>query len=164
MLRLALFLFTFAFQMTALAQSFDHSHHAFSKVLSDHVVVYSNGLKSAVNYSALAHNRPPLDQYLVSLSEVEHAQYENWTQPQQLAFLINAYNGFTLQLIINNIGKFESGQANSIRDLGGFFSSPWKQSFLLYSNNSATSTGLSMIKYASILMNPVFMRHLFVLQ
>ena len=48
---------------------------------------------------------------------------------QQLAFLINAYNAFTIQLIIQNIDAFNSGEAQSIRDLGSFFKSPWEQSF-----------------------------------
>jgi len=115
--------------MAAFAQSFDHSHEAFSKVLEKHVVVYDNNLKSAVDYKQLAQDRQRLDSYLTSLSQVPQAEYQDWTQNQQLAFLINAYNGFTLQLIIDNIAKFESGEAQSIRDLGGFFTSPWEQDF-----------------------------------
>jgi len=128
-MRAILFILGLVFQMAAAAQSFDQSHAAFSDVLSDYVAVYDDGLKSAVNYRDLAQNRKPLDNYLASLSAVESGQYESWAQEQQLAFLINAYNGFTLQLIIDNIDKFESGEADSIRDLGGLFSSPWEKSF-----------------------------------
>lgn len=128
-MRAILFILGLVFQMAASAQSFDQSHAAFSDVLSGHVTVYNNGLKSAVNYRELAKNRQPLDNYLSSLSAVETEQYESWTHEQQLAFLINTYNGFTLQLIIDNIDKFESGDADSIRDLGGLFSSPWEKSF-----------------------------------
>lgn len=128
-MRAILFILGLVFQMAAAAQSFDQSHAAFSNVLSDYVAVYDDGLKSAVNYPELAQNRKPLDSYLASLSAVEPGQYESWTQDQRLAFLINAYNGFTLQLIIDNIDKFESGDADSIRDLGGLFSSPWEKSF-----------------------------------
>lgn len=128
-MRAILFILGLVFQMAAAAQSFDQSHTAFSDVLSEHVTVYNDGLKSVVNYHELAQNRQSLDSYLASLSAVEPGQYESWTHEQQLAFLINAYNGFTLQLIINNIDKFESGEAESIRDLGGLFSSPWEKSF-----------------------------------
>ncbi|NWO02248.1 MAG: DUF547 domain-containing protein [Idiomarinaceae bacterium] len=128
-MRAILFILGLVFQMAASAQSFDPSHTAFTNVLNDHVEVYDEGLKSAVNYPELAQNRKPLDKYLASLSAVEPRQYESWTHEQQLAFLINAYNGFTLQLIIDNIDKFESGEADSIRDLGGLFSSPWEKSF-----------------------------------
>ncbi|MDV6328596.1 DUF547 domain-containing protein [Idiomarina sp. Sol25] len=128
-MRAILFILGLVFQMAAAAQSFDQSHTAFSDVLSEHVTVYNDGLKSVVNYHELAQNRQSLDSYLASLSAVEPGQYESWTHEQQLAFLINAYNGFTLQLIIDNIDKFESGEAESIRDLGGLFSSPWEKSF-----------------------------------
>ncbi|MCK7458013.1 DUF547 domain-containing protein [Idiomarina aminovorans] len=129
MTRLILVIWGLCFQMAAFAQSFDHSHEAFSDVLEKHVVVYDDNLKSAVDYKQLAQNRQRLDSYLTSLSQVQKNEYQNWTQSQQLAFLINAYNGFTLQLIIDNIAKFESGNAESIRDLGGFFTSPWEQDF-----------------------------------
>lgn len=128
-MRAILFILGLVFQMPAAAQSFDLSHTAFTDVLNDHVEVYDDGLKSAVSYQQLAQNRKTLDKYLASLSAVEPGQYESWTHEQQLAFLINAYNGFTLQLIIDNIDKFESGEADSIRDLGGVFSSPWEKSF-----------------------------------
>lgn len=128
-MRVIFFVLAMSWQMAASAQSFDLSHTAFTDVLNDHVEVYDDGLKSAVNYPELAQNRKALDKYLASLSAVEPGQYESWTHEQQLGFLINAYNGFTLQLIIDNIDKFESGEADSIRDLGGVFSSPWEKSF-----------------------------------
>lgn len=129
MIRLYFIVVALFFQVAAFAQSFDHSHQGFTDVLKKHVVVYDNGLKSAVNYKTLAQQPDRLDDYLSSLSQVTQTQYETWTEDQQLAFLINAYNGFTLQLIVNNYDQFESGDADSIRDLGGFFSSPWEQDF-----------------------------------
>ena len=128
-MRVIFFVLAMSWQMTASAQSFDPSHTAFTDVLNEHVEVYDAGLKSAVNYRELSENRLPLDNYLASLSAVELSEYESWTHEQQLAFLINAYNAFTLQLIIDNIDKFESGKADSIRNLGGLFSSPWEKSF-----------------------------------
>ncbi|MGM0429524.1 MAG: DUF547 domain-containing protein [Pseudomonadota bacterium] len=128
-MRILLFITGIVFQMTAFAQSFDHSHEKFTQLLDKHVVVYDNDLKSVVNYNQLAQKSKPLNVYLAELSAVERPQYQSWTNEQQLAFLINAYNGFTLKLIVDNLEQFRSGKAESIRDLGGFFSTPWEKSF-----------------------------------
>lgn len=114
---------------SATAQTFDHTHQRFTEVLQRHVVVSDNSLKSAVDYSALADSPDTLNTYLRQLSAVSQSQYQNWNRNQQLAFLINAYNAFTLQLIIDNWRQFKSGDAESIRDLGGLFTSPWEQDF-----------------------------------
>ncbi|KPD20446.1 MULTISPECIES: DUF547 domain-containing protein [Idiomarina] len=128
-MRILVFITGAVFQMAAFAQSFDHSHENFTQVLDKQVVVYDNNLKSAVNYNQLAQNSEPLNTYLDALSAVEKPMYQSWTSQQQLAFLINAYNGFTLKLIVDNIEEFRSGEAESIRDLGGLFSTPWEKSF-----------------------------------
>lgn len=52
------------------------------------------------------------------------ADFDGWPQAQRRAFLINAYNAFTVDLILTRYPKLKS-----IRDLGSLFSSPWKQSF-----------------------------------
>jgi Protein of unknown function, DUF547 len=41
-----------------------------------------------------------------------------------LAFLINAYNAYTVELVLSAYPKLKS-----IRDLGGLFGSPWKKQF-----------------------------------
>lgn len=113
----------------AISQTFDHSHQRFTEVLQQHVVVSDNGLKSAVDYAALADSSDALNTYLDQLASVNQGQYQQWNENQQLAFLINAYNAFTLQLIINNWDQFKSGDVESIRDLGSLFTSPWEQDF-----------------------------------
>ncbi|MEL7799411.1 DUF547 domain-containing protein [Idiomarina loihiensis] len=124
-----LFIILFFISSTVAASNFDHRHTPFTKVLKQHVTVYDNNLKSAVDYTSLAAQPDALNQYLNTLSAVTSAQYQQWNANQQLAFLINAYNGFTLKLIIDNMAEFKSGEATSIRDLGGFFSGPWDQEF-----------------------------------
>lgn len=128
-MRIILAILGLLFQMTAFAQSFDHSHEDFTHILERHVVVYDHKLKSAVDYEALAQHPNALNTYLKSLADITPSQYQDWTDSQQLAFLINAYNAFTLQLIISHYERFQSGDAESIRELGGLFSSPWGQSF-----------------------------------
>lgn len=129
MIRALLLISGLLFQTAVFPQSFDHSHQGFTDILKRHVVVYDSALKSAVNYHMLAQHPDKLNTYLSSLSQVTQTQYETWTEDEQLAFLINAYNGFTLQLIVSNYEQFESGDADSIRDLGGLFSSPWDKEF-----------------------------------
>ena len=122
-------IFALSYSAQAISSTFDHSHALFNQVLKRHVVVFDNQHKSAVDYQAIAKQRGPLKEYLAELSAVTPQQYTSWTPDQQLAFLINAYNAFTIQLIIQNIDAFNSGEAQSIRDLGSFFKSPWEQSF-----------------------------------
>jgi hypothetical protein len=57
---------------------------------------------------------------------VSKSQFKQWTQAQRLSFLINAYNAFTLKLIIDHY------PVESIKDIGGFFRSPWKIKFFAF--------------------------------
>lgn len=109
--------------------SFDHQHTAFTNILQDHVVTFDNGLKAGVDYPALAAEPEPLNAYLQSLSAVSPAEFNRWSPAEQLSFLMNAYNGFTLQLIVDNYPQFAAGDAESIRDLGSLFNSPWEIEF-----------------------------------
>ena len=123
-------LFAVLFLMSASkVQAFDHQHQMLTQVLSEVVKLSPNKKQTRVDYAQLFKQPEPLNQYLAQLSSVKQSEYQLWTNDQQLSFLINAYNGFTLQLIIQNYAKFQSGKVESIKDLGSFFSSPWKQSF-----------------------------------
>ena len=88
--------------MAASAQSFDHSHAAFSALLNKHVVLVAGGKTSKVNYVEFGKDQPALKSYLDSLSKVSEGEFNGWTKPQRMGFLINAYNGFTLELILQN--------------------------------------------------------------
>lgn len=108
----------------ARAQSFDHAHPAFDTLLAKHVHWLRGGHASVVDYAGFARERPLLGRYLASLSAVSRAEFEGWSSPQRRAFLINAYNAHTLELVLTKYPGLAS-----IKDLGGFFSSPWKQRF-----------------------------------
>lgn len=95
-------------------------HTPFTKILKQ-VVVYRGG-SSQVKYPELKTLRPDLDKYLSSLSAVSLAQYEKFSRFDQMAFLINAYNGFTLQLILDHY------PISSIKKIT-WFASPWKKKF-----------------------------------
>lgn len=105
------------------AQGFDHSHGAFSTLLKKHVVVVDGGKSSKVNYTEFAKDRAALKSYLDALSGVSAAEFGGWSKPQRMAFLINAYNAFTLELMLQNPG------VKSIKDIGGVLDNRWKRKF-----------------------------------
>jgi len=101
---------------------FDQSHPKLDSILKEVVVI--NGHKSSVRYSSLKRDRLTLDQYLGEIENVTLAEYQQWSEPQKVAFLINAYNALTIKLILSKYPDLKS-----IKDLGGFFSGPWKVEF-----------------------------------
>ncbi len=109
----------------ARAQSFDHSHASWTALLRKHVVVKDGGKASNMRYAAMARDRAALKAYTDSLSAVGKTEFDGWSKAQQMAFLINAYNAFTVELIL---GKYPD--LKSIKDLGSVFSSPWKPKFI----------------------------------
>lgn len=118
----AVVLATFGAARPASAQpAFDHTHAAWTALLKKHVVVQRSGQASQVRYGNFAADRAALKTYLDALSAVPEATFTGWGKPQRMAFLINAYNAFTVELILTKYPKLES-----IKDLGSVFQSPWK--------------------------------------
>ena len=111
----------FAAQGLLAQPGFDHSHVDWTQLLKRHVVLLNDGKASQVRYAGMALDRAPLKRYLQSLSLVEQSAFETWPSSQQQAFLINAYNAFTVELILSRYPDLKS-----IKDLGSVFSSPWK--------------------------------------
>ncbi len=112
-----------ALSASAWAQSFDHSHAAFTALLKKHVVLVDGGKATKVKYADLKKDQPQLKAYLESLSAVGESDFNAWSKAQRMAFLINAYNGFTLELILQNY------PVKSIKDIGGVFDNRWKRKF-----------------------------------
>ena len=106
-----------AFAQTA---AFDHSHAAWTALLKKHVVLLEGGKASQVRYAGMAADRVALKGYLAQLSAVSSAAVDAFSKPQQMAFLINAYNAFTVELILTRYPKLDS-----IRDLGSLLTKPW---------------------------------------
>jgi hypothetical protein len=107
----------------ALAQ-FDHSHAAWTELLKKNVVLAEGGKASQVRYAELAKDRAPLKSYLESLSKVSESEFNSWSKPQQMAFLINAYNAFTIEKILTRYPNIKS-----IWDFGKVFGNPFKDRF-----------------------------------
>lgn len=108
---------------------FEHQHQAWSQILADNVIVKQKGAWTRVDYQQLADNPEALEEYLAQLSALEALTFETWSQAEQLSFLINAYNAFTLELIRSHYDQFAAGDADSIRDLGSWLTSPWEREF-----------------------------------
>lgn len=104
--------------------AFDHGYPAWQALLQRHVRWLPDGAQSRVDYRGLATERAALQQVLAQWSAVTLPQFQAWSQPQQMAFLINAYNGFTLELILTRYPDLKS-----IKDLGNLLRSPWKRKF-----------------------------------
>lgn len=111
--------------LAAAAAEFDHTHRAWNALLEKHVVVAEGGESSRVDYAGFAADRGKLQTYLDALSALERPVFERWSRAERLAFLINAYNAFTVELVLRNYPGL-----GSIRDLGNVvFASPWKKRF-----------------------------------
>lgn len=103
--------------------AFDHSR--WDRLLSAHVQVLNSGRATAVDYQGMSDDRDELKLYLTSLATVSQSQFDVWSKQDQLAFLINAYNAWTVELILTAWPDLKS-----IKDLGSFFSSPWSKKFV----------------------------------
>lgn len=109
------------FGLPAMAGDFDHKHQSFTDILQKRVVV--DGALSRVDYAGLRQDPAPLNAYLAQLSAVTAEEFSHWKRAEQMAFLINAYNAFTLKLIVDN------PPVASIKDLGSLFQGPWSKPF-----------------------------------
>ncbi len=109
---------------TGLVQAFDHSHDAWDGLLKRHVVLISEGNASQLDYAGMLADRATLEPYLETLSAVTDDEYRGWIKTQRLAFLINAYNAFTVELILTRYPDLQS-----IKETGSLLRSPWKQRF-----------------------------------
>jgi hypothetical protein len=97
------------------------SHEIWDKLLQKYVD--DRGL---VNYEGFASDSLLLNQYL-DLLRSNHPNSSNWSEEEQLAYWINAYNAFTVQLIIRHY------PVKSIKDIAGkipFVNTPWDIKFI----------------------------------
>lgn len=94
-------------------------------LLKEHVHVLRGGQASEVDYTGFQADYPALQSYLASTSKVTRSEFDRWSNPVQLAFLINAYNAWTVELVLTGYPGIQS-----IKDLGTFIRSPWKKRFI----------------------------------
>lgn len=83
---------------TVSAARFDHA--IWDDLLRQHVYMVNQGKASIVDYFNFSAHRGQLSSYLSQLSQVKNSEFSNWDKSEQLAFLINAYNAFTIDMIL----------------------------------------------------------------
>ena len=117
------FVLVLLFSSAAPAQT-DAGHTAWDGLLKKHVKWLPDGKQSRVDYAGFAKDRAELKKVLDGYSAVPRAEFDAWPQPQRMAFLINTYNAFTVELILTKYPDVKS-----IKDLGSFVQSAWKKKF-----------------------------------
>ncbi|GAB2781272.1 DUF547 domain-containing protein [Rhabdobacter roseus] len=101
----------------------DVSHAAWDKLLKKHV-----NAQGMVNYKGFKQDRAELKKYLDQLSK-NAPNPKTWSKDEQLAYWINAYNAYTVELIL------EYYPLKSIKDIGSsikipFVNTPWDIKFI----------------------------------
>ena len=99
-------------------------HQAWDQLLKKHVAVLDGGSASQLRYAGMAQSRKELKGYLERLSAVSEAEFRSWPRAEQKAFLINAYNAFTVEKILTRYPDIRS-----IWDFGKLFGNPFKDEF-----------------------------------
>ncbi len=101
------------------AAAFDHG--AFDKLLKKYV-----NRKGLVDYKGLKADQTALNQYLALLSR--NAPAASWSKAEQMAYWINAYNAYTIRLVLDHY------PLQSIKDIGSkikipLVTTPWAIKF-----------------------------------
>lgn len=99
------------------------SHETWDALLKKHV-----SATGQVNYKGIKAEKSKLEDYLKTLST--NAPEESWSKAEQMAFWINAYNAFTIKLIVDNyptssITKLHAGK-------------PWDQKWIKIGSKTYT--------------------------
>lgn len=113
--------------LSGLAQAqFDPTYGRWDALVKKHVRWLPDNKQSRVDYAAFQADRAALKLVLDGLSTVPKAEFDTWPREQRMAFLINAYNAFTVELILTKYPDLKS-----IKELGSFVQSPWKKKFFV---------------------------------
>ena len=109
------------------AAAFDHAHPSWDALLKKHVVLLDGGKASQLRYADMAREphraRRPTCRHCPTVSERE---FEAWSRAEQMAFLINAYNAFTVEKVLTRYPAIAS-----IWDFGKLFGNPFRDRFFM---------------------------------
>lgn len=107
------------------ATTAEPAHENWTALLQACVQPTADGHSTAADYNCFASREAKLDAYLDQLSSIQESTLRSWPGDSQLAFLINAYNAWTVKLILSAWPDIQS-----IRELGSLLRSPWKKDFI----------------------------------
>ena len=119
-----LLVLSFFLGSSAQAKPIDHHYANWEALSKKHVRWLPDQSQSRTDYAGFKAEHAQLNLVLAELSGVTQAEFDQWTAAQQMAFLINAYNAFTVELILSKYPDLKS-----IKDLGSLIQSPWKKKF-----------------------------------
>lgn len=100
------------------SEDFDQQHTLMTEVLA------ASTSGDRVDYLALRQEPAALDRYLASLRAVDPKVMKQWSEDERFAFWINAYNGYTLQLVRDHY------PVKGIKSIGGILTSVWDKAFI----------------------------------
>ena len=103
---------------------FDHAHAGWDALVKKHVKWLPDNKQSRVDYAAFKAERAELKKVLDRYSAVPRAEFDAWPKAQRMAFLINAYNAYTVELILTRYPDLKS-----IKDLGSFIQPAFRKKF-----------------------------------
>lgn len=109
---------------SASATPVDQQYTTLDHLLHKYVHWLPDNVQTRTDYAGLKADHATLAKALAELSGPTQAEFDQWNAQQQMAFLINAYNAFTLELILSKYPDLKS-----IKDTGSLIQSPWKKKF-----------------------------------
>ena len=83
--------------------------------------VKMKGTESRVDYAGLKTAPNDLDAYIQEVQAVKEEEFDAMSKEERLAFLINAYNAFSVKMVIENY------PVKSFSSIGGTFANPWRK-------------------------------------
>lgn len=103
---------------------FDQTHEKWDQILKQYTA--KKGNQVYFKYKELKKNEATLTSYLNELESLSKEKFNTFNQNQKLALWINAYNAYTIQVILKHY------PLKSIKDIssGWFSSGPWKDKFI----------------------------------
>jgi hypothetical protein len=132
---------------SSFAQTKSHSHETWNKLLKKHVTV-----DGKVNYKGFMKDSIELNKYLSLLSKTPPNE-KTWSVNEQKAFWINAYNAFTIKLILQHY------PLKSIKDIGSsikipFVNTPWDIKFIMIGNEKMDLNNIEHGKLRKLFDDP----------
>lgn len=104
----------------------DNLHQDYDRMLRSYVV------GKRFNYAAIYANKADLQALSDYVDRLENQNPAGWNPQEALAFWINLYNAATLELVLKHY------PLDSIKDIGGFFSSPWNKKVVTVAGRKLT--------------------------
>jgi hypothetical protein len=122
----------------AACSTVDQEHAAWTAILEERV------RDGRVDYAALERDDSPLNAYLAALSGTCAADYQRWTTPQRIAFWINAYNAFTIRLVLDHY------PLTSIRRIGWLPGAAFRERFIPMEGLKGGTIALDDIEHGTL--------------